>query len=137
MVAVGEEVAKSGRPAPLPACILAGGETTVTLGENAGRGGRCQEMVLAAAIELAGNTGTCFLAAGTDGTDGPDDAAGAVVDGNTIANGLKLGRDARDYLARHDAYSYFSDLDEHLKTGPTRTNVMDIYMILVGHPEHI
>ncbi len=136
MMAVGEEAAKSGRPVPLPACILAGGETTVTLCEKSGRGGRCQEMALAAALELAERSGICFLAAGTDGTDGPDDAAGAVVDGNTIANGLKLGRDARDYLARHDAYSYFSNMDEHIKTGPTRTNVMDLYMVLVERPEN-
>lgn len=135
IVAMGEEVATSGRPVQPPACLLAGGETTVTLGENPGRGGRCQEMGLAAALELAGRTGLCFLAAGTDGTDGPDDAAGAVVDGGTLARGQKLGRPAAQYLTRHDAYLYFVGMDEHLITGPTRTNVMDIYMVLVEHPE--
>jgi len=131
LVAIGEEVAKSGRPVPAPACLIAGGETTVTLTASAGRGGRNQEMALVAALELDGNSGLAFLAAGTDGTDGPTDAAGAAVDGRTVADGHKLGRDAQQYLARHDAYSYFAGLKEHIKTGPTRTNVMDIYLLLV------
>ncbi len=130
LVSIGEEVKNSGRPVSPPACLIAGGETTVTLGESAGKGGRNQEMALAAAIELSEKSGLVFLAAGTDGTDGPTDAAGAVVDGQTVVRGQKLKRNAQQYLARHDAYSYFTGMDEHIITGPTRTNVMDVYLLL-------
>ena len=94
---------------------------------------KVEEMALAAAIKLAEKSGLVFLAAGTDGTDGPTDAAGAVVNGQTIARGQEKERDAQQYLARHDAYSYFEGMDEHIITGPTRTNVMDVYLLLADH----
>ena len=91
-----------------------------------GMGGRNQEMALAAAIELSGEKGITFLSGGTDGTDGPCDAAGGVVDGK------KLGLEAKDFLQGHDAYNFLKHLEgEHIVTGPTGTNVMDIAVVLV------
>jgi len=115
-----------------PWCLLAGGETTVTLGAGAGRGGRSQELALAAALELASARGVALLAAGTDGSDGPTDAAGAFVDGGSVARGAARGRDARDALAQHDAYGFFEAEGGLLRTGPTGTNVMDLVLVGVG-----
>jgi len=129
--AIAREVVATGKPLAKPACILSGGETTVTL-RGDGRGGRCQEFALAAAIALAGTPGVVVLAGGTDGSDGPTDAAGAVADGETIIRSSAMGVDARDHLRRNDAYRFFEKLDGLLVTGPTRTNVMDVYMLLVG-----
>ena len=92
-----------------------------------GKGGRNQEFVLAAAIDIAGLV-ICVLSGGTDGTDGPTDAAGAIADGDT----LHRDPDAPDYLARNDSYSYFEGLNDLIKTGPTGTNVMDVRIVLVG-----
>jgi hydroxypyruvate reductase len=110
-----------------PACIITGGETTVAI-QGDGLGGRNQEFVLAAAIEIAGMERIVVFSAGTDGTDGPTDAAGAIADGAT------LGRnpDARQYLQRNDSYHYFEALGDLLITGPTNTNVMDVRLVLVG-----
>lgn len=119
-----------------PVCYLSGGETTVTLGDNAGKGGRCQELALAAAAVLD-NTGAAItiLAAGTDGRDGPTDAAGAIVDGDTWARIRKAGRDPAADLARHNAYDALNAADALVRTGPTGTNVMDLVMALVhGSP---
>ncbi|MBZ5577392.1 MAG: glycerate kinase [Acidobacteriia bacterium] len=125
--AIAREIAASGRPARPPACILTGGETTVTL-RGDGLGGRNQEFVLAAAIEIAGLPDIVVFSAGTDGTDGPTDAAGAFADGDT------LGRkpDAQGFLDRNDSYRYFDALGNLVRTGPTHTNVMDVRVILVG-----
>jgi hydroxypyruvate reductase len=109
--------------------VIAGGETTVTL-RGKGKGGRNQEMVLAAAIALDGSPDVVFLSAGTDGTDGPTDAAGAFATGQTLARAKTLGLDARDYLDRNDSYNFFAPLDDLLVTGPTGTNVMDIQILL-------
>jgi glycerate-2-kinase len=113
-----------------PLCILAGGETTVTV-TGSGVGGRNTEMALAFAREIAGAAGIAFLSAGTDGTDGPTDAAGAMVDGSTVADGLHQGLDADDHLARNDSYTFFSKAGGLFMTGPTGTNVMDLQIILV------
>jgi len=131
LLAKAKAIQEDNDPVSPPACIIAGGETTVALGDSTGKGGRNQEMALAAAIDLKGQDGIAFLAGGTDGTDGPTDAAGAVVDGETVGRGQKLGRDAREYLANHDSYSYFSKMEEHIITGPTLTNVMDVNLVLV------
>jgi len=122
------------RRAPLspPACLLAGGETTVTV-RGTGRGGRCQEFALAAGQVLDGWPDTVVAAFGTDGTDGPTDAAGAIVDGETAARARSLGLNAASALADNDAYPYFQHLGDLLLTGPTRTNVNDIYLALVGN----
>jgi glycerate 2-kinase len=109
-----------------PACVISGGETTVTVRGN-GLGGRNQEFALAAAIEIAGLPGTVILSGGTDGTDGPTDAAGAIADGTTIAR----GPNAAAFLANNDSYRFFEAIGDLIKTGPTGTNVADIQLILV------
>jgi len=114
-----------------PLLLLAGGETTVTL-RGGGKGGRNQELALAAACELEGEAGIALLAAGTDGTDGPTDAAGAYADGRTAERGRALGLDARVALERNDSYGFFSAEGGLLVTGPTRTNVMDLVLVLVA-----
>jgi glycerate 2-kinase len=118
-----------------PLCMISGGETTVTL-RGDGLGGRNQEFALAAALALDGIADVAMLAAGTDGTDGPTDAAGAFADGETVARAAAMDMTAADYLANNDAYHFFEPLGDLLKTGPTGTNVMDLYLFLVGIPEH-
>jgi glycerate 2-kinase len=127
--AIAREVALRHQPVRPPACLITGGETTVTL-RGDGLGGRNQEFVLAAAIDLADVPGVVVFSAGTDGTDGPTDAAGAIADGDTC----RRKPEARQYLARNDSYHYFEPLGDLVKTGPTNTNVMDVRIILVGSP---
>jgi hydroxypyruvate reductase len=105
-----------------------GGETQVVLPPDPGRGGRNQSLALAAAIELAGHDDIFFLAAGTDGTDGPGDDAGALVDGATVVRGKSNTLDAMTALQRADAGSFLQASGDLLRTGPTGTNVMDIMM---------
>lgn len=130
LVSMARESQKSGRPAKPPLCLLAGGETVVTL-RGDGKGGRNQEFALAAALAAQGMERICVLAGGTDGTDGPTDAAGAIVTGNSIANGNALGLSAEKSIANNDSYRYFTQTGELLKTGPTGTNVMDLYAAFV------
>lgn len=126
-----EEVVR-GSPLERPACLLAGGETTVTL-RGRGKGGRNTELALAAAIDLAGVKRVALLSGATDGTDGPTDAAGAVVDGTTCRRAGHLGLDARGSLATNDSYTFFARLRRGLLiTGPTLTNVMDLHVMLAG-----
>jgi glycerate 2-kinase len=125
--AIAREIADAGRPVKAPACIVTGGETTVTL-RGDGLGGRNQEFVLAGAIDIAGLPDTVIFSGGTDGTDGPTDATGAIADGDT----LRRKPDAAAYLARSDSYRYFEALGDLVITGPTNTNVMDVRLILVG-----
>jgi hydroxypyruvate reductase len=130
LVAITRETLTRGKPA----CLICGGETTVTL-RGKGLGGRNQEFALAAAIAARGLEGVSILAGGSDGTDGPTDAAGAFADGATCARAEKLGLDAADFLARHDSWHFFQPLGDLLITGPTGTNVMDLYLLLVGGPK--
>jgi glycerate 2-kinase len=130
LCAVAREVRRSGHPIPAPACLLSGGETTVTI-RGDGLGGRNMELALAAAIELAGDSRTLLLSAGTDGTDGPTDAAGAFVDGSTVSRADASGISAFRHLVNNDAYRFFDPLGDLLITGPTRTNVMDLQVLLV------
>jgi glycerate-2-kinase len=109
--------------------LVAGGETTVTL-RGAGRGGRSQELALAAALALAGSEGVALLAAGTDGTDGPTDAAGAFADGATVARGRAAGRDAAADLEANDSHAFFAAEGGLFRTGPTRTNALDLVLAL-------
>lgn len=118
-------------PLPKRACILAGGETTVTVRGN-GRGGRAQEFALAAALKMVGLENSLVFAFGTDGTDGPTDAAGAFAFGDTVARGRALGLDPERHLALNDSYPFFKVLDDLIVTGPTGTNVNDIYGVLTG-----
>ena len=120
------EARLSGNPIKPPACILSGGETTVSV-KGKGKGGRNQEFALAAAIEIAGLSNVLVLSGGTDGTDGPTDAAGAIADGLTLSR----AGDASDYLNRNDSYPFFEQLGDLVKTGPTGTNVMDVHLLLI------
>jgi glycerate 2-kinase len=117
-------------------CLLCGGETTVVV-RGSGKGGRNQEFALVFGLGIESWQGVSMLSAGTDGTDGPTDAAGAMVDGSTITQAKKLGLDPLSYLANNDSYAFFRQLDSasgthcHFKTGPTGTNVMDIQIVLL------
>jgi glycerate 2-kinase len=110
-------------------CLLSGGETTVTI-RGEGLGGRNQEFTLATAIQIAGMEKVAALSAGTDGTDGPTDAAGAIADGGTVARAAKLGMSAQEFLTANDSYHFFEPLGDLIKTGPTGTNVMDLRILL-------
>ncbi|MFZ3013840.1 MAG: glycerate kinase [Nitrospira sp.] len=113
-----------------PCCVVAGGETTVTV-TGRGKGGRAQEFAASAALEIAGLPNTWIVALGTDGTDGPTDAAGAIVTGGTVARAKKLGIDLRASLDRHNTYPALKALGCHIHTGPTGTNVNDLYLLLL------
>jgi glycerate 2-kinase len=126
--ALAKELVYHDRPVARPACLVWGGETTVTV-RGDGKGGRNQELALAAALALEGLPGVVLVALGTDGTDGPTDAAGAVATGQTIALATSLGLDARSYLQNNDAYPFFDALGDLIRTGPTGTNVNDLLFI--------
>lgn len=128
--AIAKEIHARARPIARPACIISGGEPTVTI-RGKGLGGRNQEFALAAAIEIAGLPNTVILSAGTDGTDGPTDAAGAMADGTTLARAEVLGLSAPAYLRNNDSYHFFEATGDLIKTGPTGTNVADIQLLLV------
>lgn len=121
-------VAVEGQPLQRPACLVAGGETTVTL-RGRGKGGRSQELALGAAALLAGLPNVALVAFGTDGEDGPTDAAGAVVTGETLQHARALGLDPQAYLQNNDSYAFFSALGDLLITGPTGTNVNDLVFL--------
>jgi len=125
-----KEVARYDRPVPCPACLVWGGETTVTVSGD-GQGGRNQELALAAALALDGWPGVALLALSTDGSDGPTAAAGALVTGDTVERARQIGLDAADYLARNDSYHFFEPLGDLLITGPTQTNVNDLLFLFV------
>jgi glycerate-2-kinase len=114
-------------------CLIAGGETTVTVRGN-GLGGRSTELALAFAGAVRAMGGITLLSAGTDGTDGPTDAAGAIVDGETVPRAEKLGLDPDAYLGDNDSYNFFKKTGGLLVTGPTGTNVMDIVAALIEPP---
>ncbi|MBW2317733.1 MAG: glycerate kinase [Deltaproteobacteria bacterium] len=129
-VGIAKEILKTGQPLRRPACVLSGGETTVTI-KGSGLGGRNQEFVLAAALDLEGLESVVVLSGGTDGTDGPTDAAGAIADGHTIQRAESLELSPADSLADNDSYHFFEKLEDLIKTGPTNTNVMDLRVMLV------
>jgi len=120
-----------GDPLPPPACLVWGGETTVTV-TGGGKGGRNQGLALAAALQLSGWPGVLVMALATDGTDGPTDAAGAVVTGETLARARALGLDPRAALEANDSYPFFDALGDLIRTGPTGTNVNDLLFILTA-----
>ena len=128
--AIAREVVATGQPVKAPTCIISGGETTVTI-HGKGKGGRNQEFVLAAALALNGLPHVTVLSGGTDGTDGPTDAAGAIADGLTLARARALGLKAAAYLSNNDSYHFFEPLDDLILTGPTNTNVMDVRLMIV------
>jgi glycerate 2-kinase len=127
---IAKEIRASDRPVKPPACLITGGETTVTV-RGKGLGGRNQEFALAAAIGIAGLRDTVILSGGTDGVDGPTAAAGAVADGTTVARAEAMGLNAAAFLADNDSYHFFGALGDLIETGPTGTNVADVQAILV------
>lgn len=127
----GETTHPTDRTLSQPACLVLGGETTVTL-HGEGKGGRNQEMALAAALSLANWEDVLVAFLATDGTDGPTDAAGAFADGSTVARANRLGLDAEAHLDCNDSYHFFQKLDDLIVTGPTNTNVNDLILILSG-----
>ncbi len=114
-----------------PICMISSGETTVTV-QGTGKGGRSQELALGFAIDISGKKGITLLSAGTDGTDGPTDAAGALVDGTTADRMERSGMDPAAYLLNNDSYTVLDRVGALFRTGPTGTNVMDIQVILVS-----
>jgi glycerate 2-kinase len=128
LTALARQVDEQGYPACRPACLIAGGETTVTL-TGSGLGGRNQEMALAAVPGLAGLADLVLVTLATDGGDGPTDAAGAVVTGETLERSRLLGLDARRSLDHNDSYHFFEPLDDLLRPGPTCTNVNDLAFV--------
>lgn len=130
VAALGKEVVRHGRPQHPPACLVLGGETTVTL-RGQGKGGRNQELALAAALALAGWPRITVVALGTDGTDGPTDAAGGIVDGRTVARARAAGLDPQAHLQDNDAYPLLRASHDLLVTGPTQTNVNDLLLVFV------
>ncbi len=129
--AIAKEILKTGNPVPPPACILSGGETTVKL-VGKGLGGRNQEFALASAIEIEGYENIVILSAGTDGTDGPTDAAGAISDTHTLKKATAVGVNAVHSLMDNDSYHFFKAIGDLFITGPTNTNVMDLRLLLVN-----
>ena len=129
--ALAREVRGTGNPVEPPACLLSGGETTVVI-KGEGLGGRNQEFVLSVTREAARIRDCLFFSAGTDGTDGPTDAAGAIVDTSTLERALSMGLDPDAFLENNDSYHFFSKLADLVVTGPTRTNVMDVRIVLVA-----
>jgi hydroxypyruvate reductase len=131
LAAIGQQIVASDEPIPRPACVIAGGETTVTLSQNPGLGGRNQEVALSAANELSGLEDVLLVTLATDGDDGPSDAAGAVVSGETLGRARALGLDPADFLARNDSYHFFEPLGDLICPGPTETNVNDLNFVFV------
>jgi glycerate 2-kinase len=128
MAAIAQQIAATGDPIPRPACIVAGGETTVTIGGE-GLGGRNQELALGAVAAIAGLDDVILITLATDGDDGPTDAAGAVVTGETLDRAALAGLNPAKFLAQNDAYNFFDPLGDLLKPGMTGTNVCDLIFI--------
>ncbi len=135
IAALGKELVRYNRPLPTPACLVLGGETTVTV-RGQGKGGRNQELALAAALALEGWERITVVALGTDGTDGPTDAAGGMVDGHTVERARAAGLDPERYLQENDAYPLLQATQDLLVTGPTLTNVNDLIFVFAeeGQP---
>ncbi len=131
MAALAREIRRHGAPFKPPVALLSGGECTVTVRSTGGRGGRCAEFLLALGLELAGTADVHAIAADTDGIDGSEDNAGALLAPDSLARASALGMDARKFLAANDSYGFFSALSDLVVTGPTRTNVNDYRAILI------
>jgi glycerate 2-kinase len=134
MAGIVRSIRTDAQPVRPPVCLLSGGETTVMLTADHGRGGRNQEFVLAAMLKLGadGVRNVILLSGGTDGEDGPTDAAGALADVNTLVRSSAQQLDPAAFLGRHDAYTFFEKVGGLLKTGLTQTNVMDVRVLLMG-----
>jgi glycerate 2-kinase len=133
LMSIAGEIIDHGRPLHRPACIVSGGETTVKI-SGQGKGGRNQELVLHSVRQLAGLTAPCVVASiGTDGTDGPTEAAGAIADNLTLSRSIRFGAGfLSESQDNNDSYTFFKCLDDLIITGPTRTNVMDLHLVMIG-----
>lgn len=130
--ALAKEIKATGYPLSGPACLILGGETTVTLGSSViGKGGRNQELALAAAAGIERMDGVTIVSLATDGNDGPTDSAGAIVDGNTVARGQALGLNVKEHLRNHNAYPFLQQTGDLLISGSTQTNVNDLIFVFV------
>jgi hydroxypyruvate reductase len=129
--AIIREIVATDRPIKRPVALLAGGETTVSV-QGQGSGGRCQEFTLALAMEVAGLKKVTVFGFGTDGSDGATDAAGAVADGGTVERAHALGLQPQRFLDQNDSHTFFHTMAQTIQTGPTRTNVTDLYCALIG-----
>lgn len=134
MAGITRQTVLRGQPVPPPVVLLSGGETTVTV-KGTGRGGRNVEFLLSLAIELDGLPNAFALAGDTDGVDGAEEIAGAIVTPDTVARAKSLGIDAKASLANNDGHSFFEALGDQMITGPTRTNVNDLRAIVVTAQE--
>ena len=132
MAGLARQARRHGQPAVPPCVLLSGGETTVTLSGEGGRGGRNCEFLLSLAVHLDGLEGVSAVAIDTDGIDGSEDNAGAFVLPDSLARGAAIGLDAKAYLRAHDSYSFFAGLGDLLVTGPTLTNVNDFRALLIA-----
>jgi hydroxypyruvate reductase len=133
MAGIAQSVKAHGQPIAPPAVLLSGGETTVSIGKGeAGRGGRNTEFSLALAAALKGGSNIWAIAGDSDGIDGTEDAAGALVAPDTLLRARKRGLDVHQFLASHDSYMFFDAIDGLVRTGPTFTNVNDIRAILIA-----
>ena len=130
LASVAREILSSGAPVRRPGCVVLSGEPTVTV-RGTGKGGRCQELALAFARYAEGLEGVTLLAAGSDGSDGSTDAAGAIVDGGTCERGRARRLDPDRHLEENDSYCYFRDLGEPFRLAPTDTNANDLVLLLV------
>jgi len=130
MAGIARQVALRSQPAVPPLVLLSGGETTVTI-KGKGRGGRNVEFLLSVAVTLGGLPGVFVLAGDTDGVDGAEEIAGAIITRDTLQRAAKLGMDAKKYLADNDAHRFFEALEDQVITGPTLTNVNDFRAIFV------
>jgi glycerate-2-kinase len=131
MAGIAMSAARHGEPARPPCVLLSGGETTVTVTGEGGKGGRNAEFLLALALRLGGLPGVAAIACDTDGVDGTQDNAGAWFDAGLLGAARAAGLDPRAFLARHDAYTFFAALDRLVVSGPTLTNVNDFRAILI------
>lgn len=132
MAGIAKSVARHGFPAPAPAVLLSGGETTVSIGAaKPGRGGRNTEFLLSLAVALQGHENIHAVAVDTDGIDGTEDAAGALIGPDLLTRAADLGLDARTFLAGHDSYSLFDATGDLIRTGPTLTNVNDFRAVMI------
>ena len=129
--AMARYIARRGEPFARPCVVISGGETTVTVKSKGGRGGRATEFLLGCAIALQGEPGVHVLAGDTDGIDGVEDNAGAIVSPNTLARAKALGLKAQEFLDNNDAYNFFKPLGDLVVPGPTFTNVNDFRAVLI------
>jgi hydroxypyruvate reductase len=136
MAGIARSVASRGQPIAPPALLLSGGETTVSIGNGpAGRGGRNTEFLLGLAVALSGTANIWAIAGDSDGIDGTEDAAGALVAPDTLARAAHARLNARKLLSGHDSYTFFDGLGDLVRTGPTLTNVNDIRAVLIAASE--